>query len=639
MSLLTSALNAAKRGLPVFPLTPESKEPPLIKDFPNYATTNPEQIKLWWETWPDANIAISTDHFLAIDIDIKNGKNGFETIETLKREGFVFPPTFTQTTPTGGQHLIYRATAPIKQGVNVLGDGVDIRGFHGYLVGSGSYVGGKVYSANNLAVVLAPEWLISRCSRAKEPNPLAVVSLQGINVERAIERATKYLLEEAPPAIEGLGGNTATFRVACRVKDFGVAQSQCFELMSKFYNGRCIPAWEPVDLQKLVRNAFTYGTDRPGLAAPEIVFQPTPTSQIRPPNSTKPRIELIPFKEISLDTSATSLVQNLLDQGTMGVVYGASNTGKSFFVLDLALHIALGRKWMNRMVTQGAVVYVAAEGGRAFQKRIVAFKKFHNLEGPSEVPFFLVPSSVNLLDPEADRRALIQQILAASKDCAQPLKLLVIDTLSRAISGGNENASEDMTAFIESVDAIRQATGATVVAIHHSGKDTAKGARGHSSLRAATDTEVEIEMTDKERRICRATIQKQRDRDLGKNIEYQLTSTFLGSDANGEPISSAVVIPFESGSASIIREPEGKWTSKALAVLKDLLNGSETYTPTHLNLPNSTKVVKREEWRLAFKTKYFPYGQRQSAATAFKRAERDAYANSLYQEKDDYVWI
>jgi hypothetical protein len=73
-----------------------------------------------------------------------------------------------------------------------------------------------------------------------------------------------------------------------------------------------------------------------------------------------------------------------------------------------------------------------------------------------------------------------------------PIRLVVVDTLSRAMAGGNENAPDDMSAFIRNIDRIRQETGAHVLIVHHCGKDAAKGARGHSCLRAATDTKIEL---------------------------------------------------------------------------------------------------------------------------------------------------
>ena len=88
---------------------------------------------------------------------------------------------------------------------------------------------------------------------------------------------------------------------------------------------------------------------------------------------------------------------------------------------------------------------------------------------------------VNLLDQEADCElaALADEI----KEQHGPLRMIVVDTLARAMAGGNENAPDDMGKLLNNVEALRQGTDAFVLLIHHTGKDETKGARGHSSLR------------------------------------------------------------------------------------------------------------------------------------------------------------
>jgi RecA-family ATPase len=88
---------------------------------------------------------------------------------------------------------------------------------------------------------------------------------------------------------------------------------------------------------------------------------------------------------------------------------------------------------------------------------------------------------------------LIDLIAEVARQTDKRVVLVVIDTLARAMAGGNENASEDMGAFVRNVDRVRSATSAHTMIVHHSGKNKAAGARGHSSLRAATDTEIEID--------------------------------------------------------------------------------------------------------------------------------------------------
>src|SRR5690606_28105123 len=126
--------------------------------------------------------------------------------------------------------------------------------------------------------------------------------------------------------------------------------------------------------------------------------------------------------------------------------------------------------------------------------------------------------------------------------------LIVIDTLSRVMAGGDENGPVDMTAFIKNVDRIRHATGAHIMIVHHTGKDVAKGARGHSSLRAATDTEIEVATDETELRLAKVT--KQRDLQGGEEFAFKLEAVALGGDQDGDAVTTCIVSPVEDRSHS-----------------------------------------------------------------------------------------
>lgn len=245
------------------------------------------------------------------------------------------------------------------------------------------------------------------------------------------------------------------------------------------------------------------------------------------------------FGAIQLDTSCQYLVKGVLDDGAMGVVYGPSNSGKTFAVLDLALSVASGRPWLGRKVRQGLVVYVVAEGARGFARRIAAYQQ-EVYRGAVDVRFHVLRSAVNFLDEEGDVRPLIASIRRLERETGHRCALVVVDTLSRAMPGGNENAPEDMTALVANGDHVRRELGAALVWVHHSGKDAAKGARGHSSLRAATDTEFEVAAdTD----LGWSTIEDTKQRDMSRSLRqtYRMREVEIGVDDDGDPITSCVV--------------------------------------------------------------------------------------------------
>jgi AAA domain len=248
--------------------------------------------------------------------------------------------------------------------------------------------------------------------------------------------------------------------------------------------------------------------------------------------------------EIETTAEAADFIEGIFCDGALSCVYGDSNVGKTFFVTDLALHVALGRDWRGRSVEQGAVVYCALEGAHGIRNRILAARKQHELHGLNRdtLPFAIITDSINLLDAAADTARLIDVMKGEVENLAGVrVRLLVIDTLSRALAGGNENSSEDMGALVKNADAIRKATGAHVLFVHHSGKDQARGARGHSLLRAATDTEIEISRSESSA-TASVKITKQRDLEIAKPFGFRLKPVELGTSRRGKPITSCVVV-------------------------------------------------------------------------------------------------
>ena len=272
------ALRLAASGFKVFPCA-ENGKLPAIKDFPNRATTDQKRVESWWNGRPK-NVGISTSHFAAdealviVDVDVKAGKRGDLSLLQLEMEGFELPATFTVSTPSGGQHLYYRTPKALRQGTDTLGNGLDIRSLGGYVLGPGSVIDGRTYEVTNkIPPVPAPDWLVARLGAARSRADASVEPLPGVEPERAAQRASKWLAAYAPTATEGQGGDAETFKVAAHLKDLGCDADQALDLMAP-WNERCSPPWSQEELETKVRNAFRYGKDPIGIAAPEAIFPP-----------------------------------------------------------------------------------------------------------------------------------------------------------------------------------------------------------------------------------------------------------------------------------------------------------------------------------------------------------------------------
>lgn len=231
------------------------------------------------------------------------------------------------------------------------------------------------------------------------------------------------------------------------------------------------------------------------------------------------------------------IIKGVLPQATLGVLFGESGSGKSFITLDMCFAIAQGLPWRGLRTKQGRVVYIVAEGAQGFRNRRLAYARHHSLSEASNAALDIIEAAPNLLLKE-DAKELCKAILASGPKPS----LVVVDTLAQTMAGANENASEDMGKALAHCKGIHAATGAMVLLIHHSGKDSSKGARGWSGLRAAADAELEV-IRSPYGRMLRTT--KQKDGADFKEWGFDLETVNLGEDQDGDVITSCVVVEVE----------------------------------------------------------------------------------------------
>jgi hypothetical protein len=254
------------------------------------------------------------------------------------------------------------------------------------------------------------------------------------------------------------------------------------------------------------------------------------------------------------------IVEDTLTAGGLSVMYGESNSGKSFLACDMDCSLASGIPWLGKRTVKGAVMYVAGEGSESIKMRVLAWKRHHGLDPALAV----VPVAVNLLDPMADVGKVIEAAANVAAHYGMPVTKITVDTLARAFGGGNENASEDMGAVIANCDRIRAVTKAHVMAVHHQGKDASKGSRGHSSLKAATDTEIEV-TAEESTKLHTARITKQRDLgSRGDEVTAKFTVVEMGFDQWGKAVTTCIV-------ESTTLKPAAKSTRKKGAELREAI--------------------------------------------------------------------
>jgi hypothetical protein len=624
---------AAGLGLPCFPCDAEKR--PLVAGGFKSAAFDRSSIAAAFRKPNAVMIGVPTGKvsgWVAIDVDIKGSNSGMAWLET---NAAALPPTRTHRTRSGGLHLIFRypTDTEIRNSAGRLAPGIDVRGEGGYIIvppSPGYAVADPIEPAE------MPGWLIHACMKPDPPprqttEPRSPRSDGGTHYGLAALADECNAIRAAPFGEQETTINAAALKIGSLVSggelEEGIALAELLLAAKAMPSQAGREPWNQSRLEEKVRRAFSDGKSKPRQAPPrsehrheygENYSSENSTPEQEEIDSDDPPLTLEMFDDITASLDANDFVEGLFIERSGIVVYGESNCGKTFWLCDLALHVAAGLSWNNREVLQGGVVYVVLEGNLGFRNRIEAWR----LERADDrrVCFAAVPQSINLLAPDADTEKLIATIKVAAKRFGIPVKLVIIDTLSRALAGGNENSPEDMGALVTNMDRIRGATQAAVAFVHHCGKDSARGARGHSLLRAAVDTEIEVVAIPGSPPSHTATVVKQRDMETAGEFEFHLKIVELGTNRRGKAVTSCVV---ETGGAEPSpmgakrRIPDGR-PMLAYRILCDAI--AEAGQAGFNSVPDGLLSIPDDWWRERFYERALPGAERKTREKAFRRA-------------------
>lgn len=387
MGTLAAALAWAARGFRIFPLEENSKLPREGDiGWTTWATTDPEIIEAWWtdpvtgaeRNW---NIGFQTDGWIVSDVDVKEGKRGLQTFSELGMEW----DTLTIATPSGGYHLVYENEGK-SVGQNPLGRDVDIRSFHGYVVAPGSIIEGREYRVViDLPPARFPDHLRDRLQRPRE-RPQNVCPSVDLDRPEFVETARQWLECHAPIAIEGAGGDDTTFRVAARLRDFGLSSVFAFDLLSSSWNERCAPPWEEEELRRKVENAYLYATGSAGSATPQASFDsvtildPPSARYAHGPNGTPYHFgNLMAVGEI---VTRPWVLGTLLMNRTVTTLVAGPGAGKSMLKLIIAAHLAVGKDFMGHKCYRAgkAIIFDAEDDVIEMSRRLNAICWVYGLD-------------------------------------------------------------------------------------------------------------------------------------------------------------------------------------------------------------------------------------------------------------------
>ncbi len=543
---LTWARFYAGLGWSVVPVRPGEKIPAIAWSGFQQARASMAQLDDWF-TIGGYGIGIVTGAVSGIFVLDFDGEEGQSLLNRLEREHGPLPPTVSALTPGGGIHLLFHHPGiPVATRKHAL-PGLDIRGDGGFIVVHPSvHKNGRRYEwdadahPEDVAIAPVPQWVLDLVRQASpgqpsnstpivqaiQPGPLGLPSSVITDGREsymrdtilAVLRSLRDQLGRLPTADELFAEVWPQYS---RKVDLTRSGRGAHEVMAKVrYTLRRVAAGAVAGLPALPASSASPAAATPATAFPACsdVFLTLDIAAL----SSLPPVEW--------------LIADILTTDGFGITYGPPASLKSFLLISWALHIASGTPWLDHKVRQGAVLYVAGEGVRGMGRRIRAWMRHHGMDGV-DLPFRLLPTSVNLADAEQLAR-LVRTAIAAAETEGSPIVLVVIDTVARAIPGADENSAQDMGRFVAAIEHIKSQVACHVHGVHHSGKDPDRGARGSSALLGAVDTMIRV--TREEDQVTVA-VEKQKDDDEAKPIHLQVERVDLSKNLTVEH--SLVLVP------------------------------------------------------------------------------------------------
>lgn len=338
------------------------------------------------------------------------------------------------------------------------------------------------------------------------------------------------------------------------------------------------------------------------------------------------------LKMITLDDAEDEFfVEGILPRRGLAAIYGPPGSGKSFLALRMGLCVAAGIPFFGCAVTQMPVVYVAAEAGKSFKKRVVAARQHLGIR---DAPFFLITRTPNLGYRGKDAPILIADIKRQT-GADQP-GLIILDTASRTMPGTDENKAAELSVWVQNVEKIGVAFEGLAVGVHHTGKDATRGMRGNSVFNGATDCEL-LTTSDDTTGIHTASLTKMRDGEDGLEFTFRLDQYDLG------PCTTCIVQPLtEPGARQDRPKPKKAPTGQAkiaLDALHEAIREMGTVPPGNNHIPGNTRTVTKTQWRdYARRRGITESDEPEAFKKAFQRAVTSLQSMSLVAIWGEQVW-
>ena len=623
---LEVALALAMAGFELFPAAPDKK--PLLP-WTTEATNDPGKITEWWKRWPDAMPALPTGErngISVLDIDQKNGKDGFEE---LRRLGFD-PGSLGSVqvdTPSGGRHAYFRYMPGLGNSAGKIAPGIDVRSEGGYVIAPGAVNGSGGYESvaadltdeatQMIGLTAWPAELIptTRSEREEHPEPDSTASDHDSTwaQERLADECAK--LRDTEPGARNDALNRAAFNLG-RIAAIGLLDRQEIEfaLLAACVRNGLLSDDGRDTCRKTIRSGFRKGLSEPTRSPidPSVAFE-----RLSDVETAGAGIAFLTPTECAAMAPQEYVVKGLIGPGQIGCIFGDPGAGKSLIAPAIGYAVAQGRSTFSMRTQQGEVFYVASEDATGMQGRVAALR----MENDEADSFKLVTGVSDMFTANApDLKALHKAVKRRRP------KLVIVDALAMGDSRhGTENTSEAMGRVVAVARELAQHGGA-VILVHHGTKAEGNTPRGHSLFNGALDMALHLKPKDQSG-IVGSKLTKNRNGSCDLDIAFKIGTRTLGIDHDGDTITAAFAHELPAGAISnAVRLPPSAKAAKAL--LTSLMEGKP--------------AVALDDWRrTCIKDRSVSGAENEeSRAKAFKRAlEKLCRERVISVEEDCVRWV
>lgn len=488
-SAVEKAVELARDGFLIFPLRPDSKEP-YGESWTDIMTSDEDTIRGWFDYREGMNYGVCPgEKYVIVDLDPKEDKDGVEAFGMLEIEHGEID-TYRVRTRSGGQHLYMQVDRPASN-AHSFPDGIDVRGAHGYVVGPGSSVDGKIYTViSDIEPAKAPDWIVTRLKKYVVKNTEDRETLLDLDQPESISRALNFL-RHRDPAIEGLEGDKHTLLTAMGIIDYGLSEEKTLEILTKpftktgeteplSWNERCVPPWDITGrqgtLEEKVRNAWRYRERDVGSKGSGAMFDISDVQDIKNiaelneqegSEGRFARIKSHMFRGESMFNRGRRrefIIPEWLPAHGITASLARRGGGKTVVMIDLALRVACDMEWHGSPIKENFYsVYICGEDDEGAEEQVRAWCHLNGREHPPE-RFIFLDIITDLMSPEDTR-----EWAEALRDTIGPEGRAVtfVDTWQRASARGGQNKDEDMQLAVGHAEALaRSLSGPAVIAFH-----------------------------------------------------------------------------------------------------------------------------------------------------------------------------